>query len=302
MGPDDALRRLRRLLEAAEYQVSERPEGWAAVRSSERRVIVLLRDVRSPRDVEPAFPPDAIHRAIVYPAEPGDVARSLAGDRGIEVFTPATIALALGEILLGAAEERAEAAAPDDALELPPSVVPPGDQAVLPRLAREEAERIVTEPGLRPVLRWVPYLVAPYRVRAPSPHGGPGRTSEHLVAVNAVRGRAESWEPSDYELGALPEERMSLPDAEIAADDARAIATEWIRRRHAVRVDHTEQHGGTVVVETRRVPPRPEDVRVGQFGRIYVPFWYFEGTAGRVVLNAVTGRRYPGDEEREATL
>ena len=213
MDPDDAaLRRLRRLLEAAEYQVSERPEGWAAVRASEHRAIVLLREVRAPRDVEPAFPPDAIHRAIVYPIEPGDVARSLAADRGIEVFTPATIALALGEILLGGPEDRTSTASADDSLELPPAVIPPGDQAVQPRLARDEAERIVAEPGLRPVLRWVPYYVAPYRVRAPSPHGGDGRTSEHLVAVNALRRRAENWEANDYELAVRPEEAVALQE------------------------------------------------------------------------------------------
>ena len=297
MDPPDALRRLCRLLEAADYQVSELPEGWVAIRPSKHRAIVLLRELRSPRDVEPAFPSDALHRAIVYPDEPGDVARSLAADRGIEVFTPATIAFALGEILLGGREEGSSGPSGDDSLELPPAAVPPEDQAVRPRLAREEAERIVAEPGLRPVLRWVPYFVASYRVRAPSPHGGERRTSEHLVAVNALRRRAESWAASDYEL--VHRSEGSVPEPEIGSDEARAIATEWICRHHTVRVDHTEQHGGTVVVETRRVPPQPEDVRVGPLGCVYVPFWYFEGPAGRVVLNAVTGQRYPDDEERE---
>lgn len=302
MDSADALRRLRHLLQAAEYQVAERPEGWAAVRPAEHRAIVLLREMRSPRDVESSFPPDTVHRAIVYPDEPGDVARQLAAERGIEVFTPATIALALGEILLGGSGERATATPTEDPLELPPALIPPGDPAVLPRLDREEAERIVTEPGLRPALRWVPYYVAPYRVRTPSPYGGGGRTSEHLVAVNALRRRAEGWEVSDYELTSRPETAVAFREPEIGPDEAKAIATEWIRRHHTVRVDHTEQHGGTVVVETRRVPPGSEDVRVGQFGRVYVPFWYFEGTSGRVVLNAVTGRRYPDDEESEPTL
>jgi hypothetical protein len=45
-----------------------------------------------------------------------------------------------------------------------------------------------------------------------------------------------------------------------------------------------------VVVETRRVPPSLEDVRIAPLTLVYVPFWYFEGEEGRIVIDAVTGR------------
>ena len=91
---------LRHLFEAAGYRVTERPGGWAAIRSRDRRSVVFSDEVRTPTDLEGAFAPDAIHRVLVYPESPGTVARTLAAERGIETFDTATIGSALGELLL----------------------------------------------------------------------------------------------------------------------------------------------------------------------------------------------------------
>ena len=56
-------------------------------------------------------------------------------------------------------------------------------------------------------------------------------------------------------------------------------------------VEHTEQHGGALVIETRRMLPSTDYLRLGPMALLYVPFWYAEGSEGRVVLDAVTGRR-----------
>jgi len=54
------------------------------------------------------------------------------------------------------------------------------------------------------------------------------------------------------------------------------------------------------VVESRRVPPAAEDVRLGPFSMIFVPFWYAETTVGRRVLDAVSGRGAPDADARAA--
>ncbi len=290
MAADERARRLRRLFEAAEYTVQGRPEGLVATRGRDHRVVVILASVRTPHDVEDAFPPDAIHRAIVYPSEPGSVARSLAAERSIEVLDPTSFAAALDELLLGGIEGAGPGAAESEPpLEPPTVVVPQGDRYVQPRIDREEAERIVRDPTLRTSLRYVPYFVAPYRVRTPAPHDGSRRTSEHLVAVHALRRRAEAWEANSFALGEPPDVPLARLDPAIDAAEALAIAIEWIRAHHTIRVDHTEQHGGTVVVETRRISPGPDDLRVGPAALIFLPVWYCEGPRGRVLLNAVTG-------------
>ena len=140
-------------------------------------------------------------------------------------------------------------------------------------------------------LRLVPYYVAPYRVRPASPHGPPGAVLDRTVAVHAVARRAEIWESGDRELVASLDVPHQFMSPEIGSAEAANIAVDAIRRHHTVHVDHTERHGGALVIETRRVPPGADDVRVGPLELIYVPHWYAEGSDGRIVLDAVTGHR-----------
>jgi hypothetical protein len=293
MGVAEDSTQLRHLFEAAGYRVTERSGGWAAVRSRDRRSVVFSDAVRTPTDLESAFAPDAIHRVLVYPEDPGTVARSLASERGIEIFDTVTIGSALGELLLLPASPSPGAGSAGGAfasLETPPSIFPEGERIVRGRLSRPEAERIAAAPELRATLRLVPFFVAPYRVRTPSPHGGRGASTEHIVAVNGLLRGAEEWDVAQYELTDSPPESHPRLEPTISADEALSVALDWIRANHTVRVEHTEQHGGTVVVETRRVPPSLEDVRIAPLTLVYVPFWYFEGEEGRIVIDAVTGR------------
>ncbi len=240
------------------------------------------------------FPPDAVHRTVVYDDEPGPVARTLAADRGIEVLDPSNLGSALGELLLPSPIGPVEAS-PDPSggpsLEPPFALAPEGERTVRPRIGRAEAETLAGIEARRYTLRLVPFYVAAYRVRPPSLQGAPSPTLRQLVAVNAVTRHGEVWNDGDRELvGEVegPHQRL-LP--QLAEAQAAPIARETIRRHHTVHVDHTEQHGGALVIETRRIAPTEEDVRLGPFVLLYVPFWYAEGSDGRVVLDAVSGAR-----------
>ncbi|MGD0718043.1 MAG: hypothetical protein ABSA15_00460 [Thermoplasmata archaeon] len=289
---------LRRLFEAAGYRIEERSQGWVASRARDRRAVVAAAALHSPTDFEPWFPTDSVHRVLYYPEDPGEVARRLAADRGIEVLDPTTLGPALGELLLGPVLPAHEARDPSNGLPLvPPALlIPEGASTVRPRIGREEIEALAGGVGVRYTLRLVPHYLAPYRVRTPSPHGGTGAVSDHLVAVNALARRAEIWEPQDYELvGDLPGPYQRL-QPEIGDGQAVAIAIQAIRRHHTVNVDHTEQHGEAIVIETRRLPPALDDIQLGPRVLVYVPYWYVEGDDGRIVLDAVTGRRTTEEE------
>jgi len=285
---------LGKLLEAAGYRVEPRADALLAVRNRDRRAVVVLASARSPAEVESLFPAESVHRTIVYDDEPGETARALAADRGIEVLDPSTLGPGLGEILLlppVGAELSPVDAEPAGPLEPPFAIAPDSERTVRPRIDRSEAETLAGVDSPRSTLRLVPFFVAAYRVRPASPAGGHGTVVRHLVAVNAVTRRAEIWEDGDRELTselAEPHQRLSpqLDESQVAP-----LALDAIRRHHTVHVDHTEQHQGALVIETRRVPPAADDIRLGPFVLLYVPHWYAEGTQGRVVLDAVTGRR-----------
>ncbi|MGB6442480.1 MAG: hypothetical protein WBF81_04195 [Thermoplasmata archaeon] len=285
---------LGRLLEAAGYHLDLRAEATLAVRPKDHRAVLIVGAARSPAEVDGWFPADAVHRTIVYDDEPGATARALASDRGIEVLEPSTLGSALAELLLPPPAPPAEAVdGPDDGSSLSPpfAVLPEGDRIVRPRLGRADAEAMSGVDSPRYTLRLVPYFVAPYRVRPSSPHGAPGAVLRRLVAINTVTRRAEIWEDGERELVAgIPEPHQRLVP-QLGESQAVALATDAVRRHHTVDVEHTEQHGGALVIETRRVLPSTDDLRLGPMALLYVPFWYAEGAEGRVVLDAVTGRR-----------
>ncbi|MCI4324647.1 MAG: hypothetical protein L3K00_02005 [Thermoplasmata archaeon] len=287
---------LRRLFEAAGYRVDDRPAGLRAFRPRDRRAILVVRANPSPTDVEPEFPPDAIHRTMIYADDPGESAKALAAEHGIEVLGPTALGSALGELLL----PPPEAPVPEDdggaePVEAPAQAIPEGERTVRPRLGRRDAEALAGLDGVRFTLRLIPFYVAPYRVRVPTPHGRPGPPSDHLVAVNALNGQVEIWEAGERELvGEIDEPHQRL-DPTLTDSEARAVAEATVRRRHTVSVDHTEQHGGAIVIERRKVPPAVDDLRLGQSVLVHVPYWYAEGPDGRLVLDAVTGTRTAPD-------
>lgn len=289
---------LRRLLEAAGYRVDDRPNGVRALRARDHRCVFIVAGLRSPSEVESEFPSDAVHRILVYAEDPGEVARTIAAERSIEILDPGTLGPALGELLLPSptgdmSDAAGEGTAP---LEPPPTVFPEGERIIRPRLGQAEAEALAGVEGYRYSLRLVPFYVTPYRVRVLSPHGDPGPATIHLIAVNGITGHAEVWEAGEREVTESLEIASQRLDPELTEERSRAIAEEAVRKRHTVSVDHSEQHGGTLVIERRRVPPGPGDLRLGPTVLLHVPYWYVEGPDGRVVLDAVTGARALPDE------
>lgn len=290
---------LRRLLEAAGYRLEDRPAGVRAVRSKDHRAVFIVAGPRSPMEVEGEFPGDAIHRTLIYSDDPGEVARKIAAERSIEVLGPSALGPALGELLLpppSADTSESDAELSPAPLDPPPTVFPEGERIIRPRLGQAEAEALAGVEGYRYSLRLVPFFVTPYRVRVLSAHGDPGPTSDHLIAVNALTGHAEVWEAGEREVTDSLDIASQRLDPELTEEQSRSISEEAVRKRHTVSVDHTEQHGGTLVIERRRVPPGPEDLRLGPTVLLHVPYWYVEGPDGRVVLDAVTGARALPDE------
>jgi hypothetical protein len=289
---------LRRLLEVAGYRIDDRPAGLRAIRARDHRAVFLVSGPRSPVEIESEFPSDAVHRTLVYAEDPGEAARSIASERGIEVVGPSALGSALGEILLpppssGPPDAENGSLAP---LDPPATVFPEGERIIRPRLGQAEAEALAGVEGYRYSLRLVPFYVTPYRVRVPSAHGGPGPTSDHLIAVNGLSGHAEVWEAGEREVTGATDVASQRLEPELSEEQSRSIAEEAVRKRHAVSVDHTEQHGGALVIERRRVPPGPDDLKLGPTVLLHVPYWYVESPDGRVVLDAVTGARALPDE------
>ncbi len=294
---------LRRLLVAAGYRLDDLPGATVAVREADHRGVVIAPRARSPSELAPLLPATAVHRTVLYDAEPPASARDEAAACGLELLDPSTIGPALGEMLLPSALVPGGAdpvGADDEPLESPFPPIAAGPRTVRPRIDRREAQLLAGLAGARYTLRLVPYYVAAYRVRSVAPDGGPGPVQRRLVAVNATTRRAEVWSEGQRELvGEVDGPAERLPP-QLGEPAARSLAVEAIRQQHTARVDHLEQHAGAIVVESRRVPPPASDVRVGPFSLLFVPYWYAESSEGRRVLDAVSGRPTAEADRRDA--
>lgn len=282
---------LRRLLVAAGYELSTSGGDLLAWRVQDRRALLLVPAGRTPAEALRAFPPGALHRSLLYAEEPGAATRASAGEAGVDLLAPETLGPALGELLLLPVVPPVPVSDVLAPLEAPVTVVPPDDRIVRPRVSRAEAESLAGMKGFRTTLRLVPFYVAAYRVRSPLLSGRSTPPREELVAVNALTAAVSVWSSGQRELIREVAEPHRQLEPVITESQAREIAEEALRRRHAVGRDHTEQHGGALVIERRRVMPGPDDLRLGAFVLLHVPFWYVEGAEGRVVLDAVTGSR-----------
>lgn len=292
-GPAGRTSLLRRLFDAAGYRLEDRPSGLKAMRNRDRRVVLIVPGAPSPAEVEGEFPSDSLHRTIIYSEDPGTAARSVASERGIEVLGPQSLGPALGELLLPSpvalVRDSDEVAEGNGPVSPPPSFVPTRARLIRPRLSEDDARTVAGVTGCRYVLRLVPFYVAPYRVRTPTPHGRPGMVAEHLVAVNALSGRVEIWEVGERELVEAIEEPSERLEPTLSESEALERADSELRHRHTVGVDHTEQHAGALIIERRKVPPGPNDLAIGTTVVLHAPYWYAEGSSGRVVVDAVSG-------------
>ncbi len=285
--PADFELRLPRLLEAAGYAVELRPFGCVAVRLADHRGVVVATTDRPVDELAAHLPRELVHRVVVYSDEPSERTRERGASIGVEVLGPSTVGPALGELLL--APSPAGPPAPD--LEPEPLFAAPDERTILPRIDAADVAALVAIDAERYRLRFLPHYLFAYKVRSPLAHGEPGPVEARFIAVNAVWRAAEFWEPGERTLvadDAVAGERLAPRFGEA---EARAIAWEEVRRRHSVSVDHTEQHAGAIVIETRRITPDATALRVGPATLVYAPFWYAESRHGRIVLDAVTGRR-----------
>ena len=295
-APDRASPLLRRVLMAAGYHLEDRPLGLRAIRRADRRAVFVVVAATSIEEIASEFPDECVRRTIVCAEEPGEPARAFAAEHGLEVLVPETLGSALGEMLLmGPPVESGEIAAPGP-VTTPPVAFPNQERTIRPRLTREDAERVAGVDGFRYTLRLVPYYVFAYRVRTAAPHGGAGPVTDHLAAVSAISGKVEYWENREPEFVAEIDEPHQRLEPSISEEAAVRTAEDYTRRRHTVSVDHSEQHGGALIIERRRVPPGSDDLHFSPPVLVHCPYWYVESADGRVILDAVTGIKTSANE------
>jgi hypothetical protein len=174
-----------------------------------------------------------------------------------------------------------------DPVPFPPQVFE-SERIIKPRLLEEDLQRMAVGRwrGGTPKLFLVPFYLFAYALpEDDEASGAPPR----LVAVPAVGGPAQFWAPGEREITSAIGHPHHRPRHRLSREQARDLAIEAIRARHARLEERAEQRRGMLEIENRRRPRALEEVRLGPPAWVWVPHWVVDAWNGHEVLDAVTG-------------
>ena len=169
-----------------------------------------------------------------------------------------------------------------------PALVFESDRIVRPRLHEEDIHQMAHSRwrGGSPRLVLVPFYLFAYALPEDEESSS---TPPRLVAVPTVGGAPQFWPPGEREIvSALPQPYHRMR-GRIRQEDARKLALEAVRERHARSEERAEKVHGVLVIDHHRHPLEAGEVRMGAHALVWVPHWIVEAWNGREVLDAVTG-------------
>lgn len=306
---------VQRLLASAGFSVERHQGLWRAVRESDGRAVLLLAGAELPAGFSQIFPGQCRSRWVLFGSTPSAEERDRLHMDGVSFIEPDTLSERIGEVLLPSSGAEREEPVPRA---LPPARLPsirehdgrerlmtdpgpfpeepsslpaelwPGERIVRPRLSEDDALRLAWSRlvPFRVTLVLIPYYLFEYTLRQEERRSN---EAPRLLAVQGIDGTTESWAMGDRELvGMLPTPHRRREPV-LSSDEARDFALRAALEANISHVDHTEQRGGALIIERRRVAPQEDDVRLGPAVMLHVPFWVVDGADGRLVFDAVTG-------------
>ncbi|MEM4293023.1 MAG: hypothetical protein QXJ27_02490, partial [Thermoplasmata archaeon] len=109
------------------------------------------------------------------------------------------------------------------------------------------------------------------------------------LAVDAVNGQIKKWKKIP-EVREIPEYPGTLRTVSLSAEDAKALAIDWILHNETREISPVEMKIDNIIVIEKRVEsPDPETIALNYLGVFHLPIWYVEGSAGVMIVNAAEG-------------
>ncbi|MCX8174104.1 MAG: hypothetical protein N3F63_05835 [Thermoplasmata archaeon] len=141
--------------------------------------------------------------------------------------------------------------------------------------------------GFNYELRYVPHHLFTYTCEIK--RNGTGTKIWGILAVDAVNGQIKKWKKMPG-IAKMPEYPGSLRAMVLSAEEAEAMATEWILHNESREVSPVEMKIDNILVIEKRIErPDPETIVLNYLGIFHLPIWYVEGSTGIMVVNAAEG-------------
>ncbi len=136
------------------------------------------------------------------------------------------------------------------------------------------------------VLELVPHLAFEYACDLPDGRGGT-RTHTGTLLLNAVNEEVVSLEAPRFSDGAP--EGARLLDGDLGQETAEKRARKHLKTALTRDIEVENDDGNVSIMETRRVTPDLDEIRLDPQGTWYLPVWRLEGQNGTIRVDAHSG-------------
>ena len=166
-----------------------------------------------------------------------------------------------------------------------------GERIIRPRVSLDDvvARSKASVGGFRFSLELVPFHVFEYSCELVAAGDERGRPASGIVAVNALSAETEFW-PGGFETVGSVEANHTRLEPTLSSEDASHAAVKAARERHTTTIDDVDEKDTVTIFEKKKVQPRDGSMSARPLGLVFLPLWCVEGSAGTMIINAVTGR------------
>lgn len=161
-------------------------------------------------------------------------------------------------------------------------------EILLPKILKDKAEMIAKK-FVHPIsyeLNLVPYYIYDYQCEFIISEGSIEKTAG-TIGINGVTKFGELWFNFNFAKDLeIPYKKIN-PNFDI--NTFGQIAKKQIIELNTRSIESTKDSESVVIVEKKKIRPKPENIKIEARGMVYLPLWIIEGPDGKVVLDAING-------------
>jgi hypothetical protein len=159
------------------------------------------------------------------------------------------------------------------------------------RIDKDEALKMAkkTMDGFRFDLELIPFYIYNYSCDLILGGRTPPQRNTGTIGINALTKQIEEWPPIFETVRDLDYHYTRL-SPRIAEDEAYEFAFSAVININTKIIETKEEKDSAIIIEKKKVEPKPDAIELIKKGLVYLPAWCIEGSNGVMIIDATTGK------------
>ncbi len=159
------------------------------------------------------------------------------------------------------------------------------------RIAKEEASKMAKKVmgSFRFDLELIPYYIYNYTCDINIGGRTPPQRNTGTIGINGLTNNMEEW-PQIFETVPELDEDYTRLTPKFTEEDAYQAAYESVINLNTKTIETKEEKDSAIIIEKKKVEPKPDAIEISKKGLVYLPAWCIEGSNGVMIIDATTGK------------